>query len=171
MFLNPIVLSPLTFQLHNELERGHAHLCAEFLLGYFQGSFHDWPEKINANMSWKVSGTQWQGRETPEKIQYPRLATITDRFKDSLINVGFSVLLPGARILPHKGYTDSVYRMHFGLIVPEGDCCLKVGSEIRGWREEESFLFDDTQEHEAWNRTRFPRAIVLLDVRKDCLMR
>jgi aspartyl/asparaginyl beta-hydroxylase (cupin superfamily) len=39
-----------------------------------------------------------------------------------------------------------------------------VGGEIRQWREGEAFVFDDTIEHEAWNDSDLPRAVMICDV-------
>src|SRR5215470_11228679 len=67
---------------------------------------------------------------------------------------GFSRLAPGAHITPHRGYegySGFVLRCHLGLVVPEG-CALKVGDETRGWQEGRCLVFDDSYEHEAWNR-------------------
>jgi aspartyl/asparaginyl beta-hydroxylase (cupin superfamily) len=48
------------------------------------------------------------------------------------------------------------------LIVP-GSCGFRVGGETRAWREGEAFVFDDTIEHEAWNRSDQDRALLILD--------
>lgn len=39
-----------------------------------------------------------------------------------------------------------------------------MGDEIRPWREGECLVFDDTAEHEAWNRSDRMRTVLLLDV-------
>jgi len=53
--------------------------------------------------------------------------------------------------------------VHLGLIVPEG-CGFRVGGETREWRVGEAFVFDDTIEHEAWNRSNEDRAVLIIDV-------
>ena len=55
--------------------------------------------------------------------------------------------------------------------MPEGDCCLKVGGKVRKWKEGESFIFDDTIEHEAWNRTNEDRIVLLMDLNKKVLLK
>ena len=69
---------------------------------------------------------------------------------------------PRAHVKPHVGWAASVYRMHLGLVVPEG-CRLRVAGEARPWREGRCLVFDDTVEHEAWNDSDRPRAVLLLD--------
>jgi aspartyl/asparaginyl beta-hydroxylase (cupin superfamily) len=39
-----------------------------------------------------------------------------------------------------------------------------VGGETRGWIAGEAFAFDDTIEHEAWNRSERNRAVLIIDV-------
>jgi aspartate beta-hydroxylase len=77
--------------------------------------------------------------------------------------VMFSVLQPRTTIPPHTGSTNARVTVHLPLIVPPG-CRFRVGGEIREWREGEAWAFDDTIEHEAWNDSDSPRAILILDV-------
>ncbi|MGH8325575.1 MAG: aspartyl/asparaginyl beta-hydroxylase domain-containing protein [Steroidobacteraceae bacterium] len=75
----------------------------------------------------------------------------------------FSLLRPGAHIPPHHGYLNTRLICHLPLIVP-GACTLRVGNETREWREGELLIFDDTIEHEAWNRSGEPRVVLLFDI-------
>ena len=75
----------------------------------------------------------------------------------------FSVLKPGTRIPPHTGSNNVRSTVHLALIVPDG-CGFRVGAETRAWRPGEAWAFDDTIEHEAWNDSDQPRAILILDV-------
>jgi aspartate beta-hydroxylase len=77
--------------------------------------------------------------------------------------VMFSVLTPGTHILPHRGVTNTRVVCHLPLIVPE-DCALVVGGEIHHWREGQAVVFDDTFEHEAWNRGTRTRVVLIADV-------
>ncbi|HKE49676.1 MAG TPA: aspartyl/asparaginyl beta-hydroxylase domain-containing protein [Rhodanobacteraceae bacterium] len=77
--------------------------------------------------------------------------------------VCYSVLTAGSHILPHHGVTNSRLVTHLPLIVPD-DCALVVAGESRGWDEGHCFTFDDTFEHEAWNRSGKTRVVVLMDV-------
>jgi aspartyl/asparaginyl beta-hydroxylase (cupin superfamily) len=78
-------------------------------------------------------------------------------------SVMFSMLQPRTRIPPHTGSTNARTTVHLPLVVPEG-CGFRVGAETRAWREGEAWAFDDTIEHEAWNDSAQPRAILILDV-------
>ena len=76
--------------------------------------------------------------------------------------VFFSILKAGSHIPPHGGVTNSRATVHLPLIVPD-NCAFRVGGETREWREGEAFAFDDTIEHEAWNRSDQDRALLILD--------
>jgi aspartate beta-hydroxylase len=74
----------------------------------------------------------------------------------------FSLLEPRTRIPPHTGVTNTRLVCHVPLIVPPG-CGFRVGSETREWKPGEAWVFDDTIEHEAWNDSDAPRAILIVD--------
>ena len=76
--------------------------------------------------------------------------------------VFFSILKAGSHIPPHTGVTNVRSIVHLPLIVPDG-CAFRVGGETREWRKGEAFAFDDTIEHEAWNRSDRDRAVLIID--------
>ena len=77
--------------------------------------------------------------------------------------VCFSVLAPGSHIMPHYGVTNSRLVLHLPLLVPQ-DCALNViDVGVHAWKEGELMMFDDTFQHEAWNRSSEPRIILLMD--------
>ena len=78
-------------------------------------------------------------------------------------NVFFSILKAGSHIPAHTGVTNVRSVVHLPLIVPEG-CEFRVGGETRSWVQGRAFAFDDTIEHEAWNRSQADRAILIIDV-------
>jgi len=75
----------------------------------------------------------------------------------------FSILEPRTRIPPHTGVNNARLICHLPLIVPPG-CGFRVGAETREWQPGKAFVFDDTIEHEAWNLSDSPRAILIFDV-------
>lgn len=84
------------------------------------------------------------------------------RIREHAPEICFSVLTPGSHILPHRGVTNTRVVAHLPLIVPT-DCALSVGGELHVWKEGECMVFDDTYEHEAWNRSQQIRVILLMD--------
>lgn len=74
----------------------------------------------------------------------------------------FSILDARSHIPPHMGVTNSRLIVHLPLVVPPGSR-FRVGSDTREWREGKAWVFDDTIEHEAWNDSEVPRAILIFD--------
>lgn len=77
--------------------------------------------------------------------------------------VMFSLLQPGAHIAPHTGTHNIRLVCHLPLIVPP-NCGFRVGNETREWEEGKVLIFDDTIEHEAWNRSDRDRVVLIFDV-------
>ena len=75
----------------------------------------------------------------------------------------FSILDAGTRIPPHTGVTNTRLTVHLPLIVPP-DCGFRVGSDTRQWVPGKAWVFDDTIEHEAWNLSDVPRAVLIFDI-------
>ncbi|HEY6599166.1 MAG TPA: aspartyl/asparaginyl beta-hydroxylase domain-containing protein, partial [Pseudomonadales bacterium] len=95
------------------------------------------------------------------------LAAIEDvplvRIADHGPEILFSLLRPGAHILPHRGVTNTRVVAHLALIVPR-DCAFHVlGEPLREWREGRAFVFDDSFGHEAWNKSDQTRVILMVD--------
>ena len=74
----------------------------------------------------------------------------------------FSVLTAGSHILPHRGVTNTRVVVHLPLLIPE-NAALVVGGEKHVWKFGQAVAFDDTFEHEAWNRSAQNRVILLMD--------
>ncbi|MEO5867029.1 MAG: aspartyl/asparaginyl beta-hydroxylase domain-containing protein [Sphingomonas sp.] len=77
--------------------------------------------------------------------------------------VFFSLLRPNAHLPAHTGVSNVRTIIHLPLIVPTG-CSFRVGGETRNWEVGRAWAFDDTIEHEAWNRSDQVRAILIFDV-------
>ncbi len=128
--------------------------------------FIDWPEhSLYGQSGWKTFGLYAFGQRQPEGCaRCPQTEQLVKQIP-GLMMAGFSRLAPGAHIVPHRGYegyAGYVLRFHLGLEIPDG-CAMRVGSETKSWREGESLVFDDSTEHEAWNRGNRTRTILLCD--------
>lgn len=75
----------------------------------------------------------------------------------------FSLLKPGTHIPPHCGVSNSRLVVHLPLIVPP-QCGFRVGNETREWVPGKAWVFDDTIEHEAWNRSDELRVVLIFDI-------
>jgi beta-hydroxylase len=77
-------------------------------------------------------------------------------------SAGFSLLRPGTHLYPHRGELAGVLRCHLALRVPGGDARLSIEGETRRWQRGRCLVFDDTFEHEAWNRGDGDRVVLLV---------
>jgi aspartate beta-hydroxylase len=98
----------------------------------------------------------------------PRTAAAIDELPLSRVpehgpEVLFSVFTPGTHLLPHQGVTNTRVVGHLPLIVP-AECALRVGGELHEWQEGRVVVFDDTYEHEAWNRSDRTRVVLIFDL-------
>lgn len=126
-----------------------------------QGKFVEWPVKIYDGQS-EAFGLYAFGRKIEENCRLcPKTTELVEQIP-RLTTAGFSALNPKTHIRPHVGYTSSVLRCHLGLIIPDG-CGIRVGYETRHWEQGKCMVFDDTLEHEAWNRGDSIRIVLLLD--------
>ncbi|MCC7012326.1 MAG: aspartyl/asparaginyl beta-hydroxylase domain-containing protein [Planctomycetes bacterium] len=79
-----------------------------------------------------------------------------------MVNAGFSMFWPGTQLYPHRGELAGILRCHLPLIVPQGDLGLRSGADTRVWKPGKCLIFDDTIEHEAWNRTDSDRVVLIV---------
>ncbi|MGE5624178.1 MAG: aspartyl/asparaginyl beta-hydroxylase domain-containing protein [Bacillota bacterium] len=83
----------------------------------------------------------------------------------AVTSAAFSILEGGKHIPAHRGPFRGVLRYHLPLVIPaDAPNRLRVDGESYVLREGRGILWDDTYEHEAWNDSRGPRAVLLLDV-------
>lgn len=98
---------------------------------------------------------------------FPRTLAILRGIPD-LASAYINLLEPRSSLPPHFGETNTLYRVHLGLIVP-GDveeCGFEVDGERTGWGEGEVIVFNDARRHYVWNRSDRPRVILVCDVMK-----
>ena len=74
----------------------------------------------------------------------------------------FSVHASDSHLKPHCSIDNLRVRCHMGIDVPPG-CEMRVGTETRSWQEGKTLLFEDSIEHEVWNRGAARRAILIVD--------
>jgi len=79
-----------------------------------------------------------------------------------MVNASLSLFRPGTHLYPHRGELPGVLRCHLGLIVPPGDVALRAGGVIHRWQPGRCVIFDDTVEHDAWNRTHSDRIVLIV---------
>ena len=126
---------------------------------------HDLYEESNPN-GWDVGPIMIGGNyieNNCKKASY--LYNIVKEIPD-IKSASFSLLKPNTHIVPHQGYdeySEKVLRFHMGMIIPKGDLGIRVATEVRTWKEGESFIFDDFLIHEAWNFSNEDRYVLICD--------
>ena len=75
----------------------------------------------------------------------------------------FSLMKPGTHIQPHHGLLNTRLICHIPVITAPG-CALRVGAETREWHDGKALIFDDSIEHEAWNRGGRTRVVLLFEI-------
>ena len=124
---------------------------------------------LDGSLAWGAMHLWKDGRRDDAVCaRVPHTAAVVDALPLSDLpgrtpTVFFSILQPGAHLPAHTGVSNVRSIVHLPLIVPDG-CTFRVGGETRAWEEGRAWVFDDTIEHEAWNRSDRMRAILILDV-------
>jgi hypothetical protein len=96
---------------------------------------------------------------TLRALELAPMPVITQRSPMAL----YSLLRPGTHIKPHNGMLNTRLICHLPLIT-NPDCAIRVGNETRGWEQGKLLIFDDSIEHEAWNRGNDTRIILLFEI-------
>lgn len=104
------------------------------------------------------------GKQISNTARCPKTAKIIQQnFPNGHGVVAFSKIGANSYIKPHTGVPANFLRAHLGLIVPEGDCAIKVKDDVYNWQEGKILIFDDRLMHEVWNRTPYDRVVLLFD--------
>lgn len=77
-------------------------------------------------------------------------------------HAGFSCFEPGAISNYHTDNNFDTFRYHLPLIIPEGNCKLKIHNKL--YKFNKPMIFDDSCKHQVWNKTNFNRIIMIIDI-------
>lgn len=131
--------------------------------GFWLDTFPHYVSKSSQNV-WQVFSFRFFGIDNPLNHS---LCPVTSQLIKSNLNIvsaDFSYIPPHTQILPHKGFTRMVLRVHLSLIIPEGDTGIRVGNITKKWQEGKLLIFDDSFDHEAWNNTDNDRVVFMFDI-------
>ena len=164
-----------------EFEAATAEIRAEFERALLQDSagavpYIDYPDgvpldqwaELNKSRRWSAFFLWRDGQRIDAHAdRCPRTASLLAKAPTADVRgyaptAFFSILDKKSHIPPHCGVTNSRLIVHLPLVVP-GNCRFRVGSETREWEVGKAWVFDDTIEHEAWNDSDVPRAILIFD--------
>jgi aspartyl/asparaginyl beta-hydroxylase (cupin superfamily) len=155
------------FALARALSASFDSIRREFLAVQPGTGFQNEIEKIDRTGAWTIFPLYELGKRNDENCsRCPITASIVEKHgaTQSISSaVYFSILGPHSHVAAHNGPTNMRLRCHLGIEVP-GGCRLRVDSSIARWREGHCLVFDDSFEHEVWNRSAKRRVVLVVDL-------
>lgn len=124
-------------------------------------AYTPWIQRQMYGKGWSLAVLHALGRKLPTLGGCPATRAALAAIP-GLAMAAFSRLASGTHVHPHRGWGDRVFRLHLGLVVPDGGW-LRVGDETRAWSAGGILVFDDTLEHEAMNPSEEDRIVLMLD--------
>jgi aspartyl/asparaginyl beta-hydroxylase (cupin superfamily) len=123
--------------------------------------------RVDPEKDWKVYPLDIMGVRPPAFCaRCPRTTALLDKIP-GLFEAFFSILEGGKSIPAHEGPYRGYLRYHLGLVVPEKDPpSIRLKDQVYTWKEGESVLFDDSWEHEVYNRSDGDRVVLIVDIRR-----
>ena len=119
---------------------------------------------IDADKNWKVFMLRSvAGTPTVNQAKCPKTTALLGNIPD-VYQAFFSILDPGKSIPAHCGTYLGYLRYHLGLIVPKNNPpSMRVKDQIHVWEEGKSIVFDDSWEHEVYNKSDGLRVVLIVD--------
>jgi hypothetical protein len=158
---------PSAFALARHLESHSAEIRDE-ILALDPSRFAAESERIARSGDWDVVFLYERGRRHDEVCAACPVTTRVIEGEGAMRTAAgliyVSRMRPGTHIQPHRGPTNLRVRCHLGIAVPDGDCAIRVGDRAEHWREGRCLVFDDSFEHEAWNRATGDRIVLIVDL-------
>ncbi len=123
---------------------------------------------LAGSRNWTAFHLDRAGALETNRKRCPRTSALMDelplaRADGYMPEVFFSLLEPGAHIVPHYGQMNVRLTVHLAVQIPS-DCAIRVGEQTRQWMPGELLIFDDSFEHEAWNRSDELRGVLIFEV-------
>jgi aspartate beta-hydroxylase len=146
------------------LEAAYPEIKREALALLERSALQPHPQRLTDAGSWLTSYFYVNGEELEATH---KACPVTSSVLKSCFPLGlgeqifFSILSGGAHIKPHCGPWNTRLTCHLGLVVPDG-ASIRVGTEIIRWQEGKCLVFDDSFEHEVWNRSDEQRIVLLI---------
>jgi aspartyl/asparaginyl beta-hydroxylase (cupin superfamily) len=119
---------------------------------------------IDADKEWKVFMLRSMvGTPEANQAKCPRTTALLKKIPN-VYQAFFSILDAGKSIPAHSGVYLGYLRYHLGLRVPKiNPPTMRVKDQYHTWEEGRSILFDDSWEHEVYNKSDDLRVVLILD--------
>lgn len=130
------------------------------------GLGEDW-EKLRGTQNWTSLHLYQDGQRQaaadlcPQTLEALEAVNLV-HLRGAPMEVFFSILQPGTHIPPHTGLANTRVTAHLPLIIPD-DAAIRVHTHTHVWTPGELFLFDDSWDHEAWNKSDEVRVVLIFE--------
>jgi beta-hydroxylase len=170
---DPAVFDASKFPWAMELEKNfdviHRELQGILTMREYIPFIHDvspYEQKISKGENWRTFFLMGFGYEAKQSWKRCPETMKVLRKIPKLRTAFFSILGPNYHIPHHRGISKGLIRCHLGLVIPDqrDQCVMRVGDQICQWEVGRCFVFDDTNDHEVWNKTDQERIVLLVDV-------
>ncbi len=124
---------------------------------------------VEGNSAWKIAPFLFWGKRNEQNIEKGRELYGCFEKIPGLTGLAISILPASTSVKPHFGDTDAVYRIHIPVKIPASlpVCGIKVSGIEKSWTPNEPIVFCDAHLHEAWNKSREVRIVVIADVVRE----
>ncbi|MDM9583643.1 MULTISPECIES: aspartyl/asparaginyl beta-hydroxylase domain-containing protein [unclassified Nostoc] len=116
---------------------------------------------------WQGYQLRYKGKFTETGVAlFPNTVKILSELEPFLYGNGlveFLVMKPGVIVPPHIDDMNISLTCHLGITIPE-NCGLRVASKTQNLTQGGILFFDNSFEHEAWNKSQEERVILLLEL-------
>ena len=119
---------------------------------------------IDPDKDWRVFMLRSPvGTPRTNQMKCPRTTELIGRIP-GVVQAFFSILDPGKSIPAHCGVYLGYLRYHLALRVPKNNSpSMRVKDQIHHWEEGKSIVFDDSLEHEVYNKSDEIRVVLIVD--------
>lgn len=143
--------------LNNNGYQGPAMIDMDHIQGNYFG---------NEAAGWKPMWIKLLGSYSNITNRLPTLYNIAKKYPNLMI-LHCSVMEPNTILKMHYGISQGLWRLHFGIDIPDGNTGLNLCGNTIKWAEGEGFMWDDTLLHAAWNLTNNKRLIIFADIPRE----
>lgn len=121
--------------------------------------------QLNDDKKWKAFFVLVFGHVNPEaRTHFPVTTALAEKWKKDVKLAFFSTLEPDKHIPPHTGNNHGVIRAQLGIDITDAtNTGLRVMDSDIVLNNGQLFIFDDTFEHEAWNKGKTNRTVLVID--------
>jgi len=130
--------------------------------------------KLRGKLDWSALNLFKDSQPSKHIARFPKALELFKKLDLVRVNgnpmeIFFSKLTPNAHIPPHFGLTNSRLTVHLPLIVPD-NCAIRIANKEYKWRVGEILAFDDSFEHEAWNKSSEERVVLIFEIHHPDLL-